>query len=133
MPSPSLRNALHKAMQADVPPFKAREGPKGGREGPSNLQLAVQCSYFSQPSTVACSLTSAPPCKPAPTCPPALSVRPSLQVSRVHKANSGTPAGLLLKPAAGPKKADYVYYDNIQWAAGLVAPIKLQPAAGCRA
>lgn len=48
----------------------------------------------------------------APTCPPA---RPCpLQVSRVHKAGSGTPAGLPLKPAAGPKKADYVYYDNIQ-------------------
>ena len=37
----------------------------------------------------------------------------SLQVSKVHKAGSSTPAGLTLKPA-GPEKADYVYYDNIQ-------------------
>lgn len=44
---------------------------------------------------------------------PCLPCLPSLQVSKVHKAGSSTPAGLSLKPA-GPEKADYVYYDNIQ-------------------
>ena len=103
MPSPSLRNAVYKAMQSNVPPFKASRD--------THCQF-VRFFALRAPATSLTIFLFAG-LGVMLLRPRAMRALPTLQVSKVHKAGSSTPAGLTLKPA-GAERADFVYYDNIQ-------------------